>query len=444
MEHHRYVELIGIAAGILGMRGETDPRGADLGFVAIVDVVINRRCHEQAGVDVLRGEVVLVVVDPQRAQGFADIAAHAGGVELGIGILQSAAVSRPLVDTGIQIGVVVIPEMTGNVVIQRAAVALRWRMVVVHVAAGGRSAEAEGRHGIKGCGRQFVVNAGHRRAAVAEPHYRARYAAAVTVDTRGAAGKFARQETPGGLAGGASRHVGVPDMFVLNLANFVEITRRSQQAFVLVGAIPALVRQLALGVGIGGAQLGMLVQQMQLGIELVVRRGGRFAAAQEHVVAQAGNAAAHAFHRDCRRQLSEAAELVLERRGARADDVLAGNRAGIGEGGAQAQTFDRQQHAGGRAQYTELHQAATVETFAGEFALYFHRALDKAALLAAEHESSLKGLFIKQNKNRYELLGAKYAYMQLINFAFIIFFILHGLDVFFNNNCKYNNNDNNP
>jgi hypothetical protein len=31
--------------------------------------------------------------------------------------------------------------------------------------------------------------------------------------------------------------------------------------------------------------------------------------------------------------------------------------------------------------------------------------------------------------------------MQLINSVFITFFILHGLDVFFNNNCKYNNND---
>ena len=256
----------------------------------------------------------------------------------------------------------VVPELARVVVIQRAAIALRRRVVVVHVGAGGRGAEPEVRHGVLRCCRQLVVLADHDRAAVVVAHHGAGDARDAAGHAGHATGKGARSIAPGELAAGAGGHIAVPDMLVLELPELIEVARRGVQAGVLVGAVPALVRQV--GVRRGSGKLGMVMEQFELGIERVGRRRGRLAATQEHGVGQVGDGAADILDRNRRLEFMQALEGVLERRGLRTDHVLAGHRAGDGAGrcGAQAQAGNRQQHAGASAQHTQLHEIATIQS----------------------------------------------------------------------------------
>ena len=235
--------------------------------------------------------------------------------------------------------------------------------MVVHVGAGGRGAEPEVRHSVLRCSRQLVVLADHDRAAVAVAHYGAGDAGDVAGHAGHTTRKGARSIAPGELAAGTGGHLAVPDVLVLDLPEFIEVARRGVQAGVLVGAVPALVRQVRVRRGSG--QFRVLRQQGQLGVERVGRRRGRLAAAQEHAVGQVGNRAADdIFDRNSGLDFVQALEGVLERRGFRADHVLAGHRAGDGAGGcgAQAQAGNRQQHAATGTEHTQLHEIAAIQS----------------------------------------------------------------------------------
>jgi hypothetical protein len=174
-------------------------------------------------------------------------------------------------------------------------------------------------------------------------------------------------------------------MLVLELPKLIEVARRGVQAGVLVGAVPALVRQV--GVRRGSGKLGMVMEQLELGIERMGRRRGGLAATQEHAVGQAGDRAADLLDRNRRLEFVQALEGVLERRGFRAENVLTGHRAGDGAGGcgAQAQAGNRQQHAATGTQHTQLHEIATIQSGADQFTLHVHRTLDQALLLLVHH-----------------------------------------------------------
>ncbi len=214
-------------------------------------------------------------------------------------------------------------------------------MVIMHVGAGGGGTETQRRDLIQRGGRQLVINTHQMRAAITQAEYWPRHTGAVAVrqaSDRILLIEFTIDQTPGQLASGASRHFTVPNMTMLDLTHLVEIFRRVQQSVSTVCSIPSLMREFAFGVGSGSAQFGMLVQQVQLGIQGMGRRRRRFTAAQEHGVGQFRHAALGGVGRG---HLFQPLELVLERRGARADDVLSRDRTGIGKGGAQAQAFDR-------------------------------------------------------------------------------------------------------
>ncbi|CAB4819361.1 unannotated protein [freshwater metagenome] len=378
VEHHRHVELVREAGCVLRMAREAQARGPRNGLVAGIDFVIDRGRAEQARVHVLRGEVVLVVVVPQRAERLAVVAAHAG-----------AGGHEALVDARVQVRVVVVPEPARVVVVQRAAIALGRRVVVVQVRAHGRGAKAQRGHRILRRGGQFVVDARQVRAAVLQAEQDPAHARAGRF---GHAGGLACQEgpidvTPGRLARKARRHVRVPDVVMLDGADLVDVFRRIEQARVLVGAVPGLVRQV--GVRRGGCHLRVLVQQAQLGVHRIARRRRGLAAAEHHRVGELGHAV---LHRVGPLGLFEAHERVLERRGLRADHVHARDRAGHGRGAvgrAHAQARDGQQHAGAGAQHAQFEEVATIEPRAGQFALGVHRALDQSFLLLV-HACSFK------------------------------------------------------
>ena len=278
VEHHRHVELVREARRILRMAREAQARGPRNGLVAGIEFVIDRGRAEQARVHVLRGEVVLVVVVPERTERLAVVAAHAG-----------AGGHEALIDARVQVRVVVVPEPARVVVVQRAAIALGRRVVVVQVRAHGRGAKAQRGHGILRRGRQLVIDARQVRAAVLQAKQDPAHARAGRI---GHAGGLVEEgpidETPGRLAGCTGGHVAVPDVVMLDGTDLVDVFRRIEQARVLVGAVPGLVRQV--GVRRGGRHLRVLVQQLQLGVQRVARRRRRLAAAEHHRVGELGHA----------------------------------------------------------------------------------------------------------------------------------------------------------
>ena len=252
-------------------------------------------------------------------------------------------------------------------------------MVVVHVRAGGRGAKAQGRYGVLRRCRQVVVDARQVRATVLEAEQDAADAGAGGTIHAGGLGGFESpvNKAPGVLARGAGGHLAVPDMLVLDGADFVDVFGRVEQPGVLVGAVPGLVREVRVGRGLG--HFGVLAQQAHFGVKRIARRAGGLAAAHHHRVGQFGYAA---LDRVGRGGFFKAAEGILERGGPGADHLDAGDRAiGGGKRGAHAQARDGQQHAGAGAQHTQFHQITTVKARTREFTLRVHGALDQLLLL---------------------------------------------------------------